>query len=93
MENYTLNYDFEGWKNLMELITLKKNGVSYNPELTSIDSEPTYLDRIKDNRNHRFHGGRVIAEELDLDRNTPDNIIILNTKDLLASIDEYELND
>jgi hypothetical protein len=30
---------------------------------------------------------------LDSDPNTPDNIVILNNKDLLDSIDGYELND
>jgi hypothetical protein len=35
----------------------------------------------------------VIAEDLDFHPNTPDNIIILNNKDLHASIDGLELNN
>jgi hypothetical protein len=77
----------------LHLIALRKQGIFYNPDLTTLDSAQAYLDRIKKNRGHRFYGGRVLAEYLDFDANTPDNIIILNNKDLLASIDGYEFND
>jgi hypothetical protein len=75
---------------LLDLIVLRKHGISYNPELTTLQA---YLDRIKKNRGHRFYGGRVIVEDLDLDPRTADNIVILNNKDLLAVVDGYELND
>jgi hypothetical protein len=77
----------------LDLIALRKHGISYNPELTTLYSAQGYLDRIKKNRGRRFHRGRVLTEDLDFNPNTPDNIIILNSKDLLASIDGYELND
>jgi hypothetical protein len=80
-------------KELLDLIALRKHRISYNPELTSLDSAQAYLDRIKKNRGHRFYGGRVLVEDLDFNPNSPNNIIILNNKDLLASIDGYELND
>jgi hypothetical protein len=89
----TFNYDFKGMQQLLDLIALRKHGISYNPDLTTLNSTQTYLYRIKKNRGYRFYGGRVISEDLDFDPNTPDNIIILNNKHLLASIDGYELND
>jgi hypothetical protein len=51
------------------------------------------LIKLRKNRDCRFYGGRVLAEDLDFDSNPPDKIIILNNKDLLASIDGYQLND
>jgi hypothetical protein len=89
----TFNYDFKGMQQLLDLITLRKHGISYNPELTVLDSTQAYLDRIKNNRGHRFYGGKVYAEDFGFDPNTPDNIVNVNNKDLLASIDGYELND
>jgi hypothetical protein len=58
----------------MDLIALRKHEVSYNQELTILESAQPYLDRIKNNRGYRFYGGRVIAEDLDFGPNTPDNI-------------------
>jgi hypothetical protein len=83
------NYDFKEMQQLFDLIALRKHRISYNPELTTLDSAQAYLDRIKKNRGHRFHGGRVLAEDLDFDLNIADNIIILNNKNLLASIVGY----
>jgi hypothetical protein len=76
----------------MDLIALRKYGVSYNPHLKILDWVQAYLDRIKNNRYHRLYGGRVLTEDLNLDPRTADNIVILNNKDLLAAIDWYELN-
>jgi hypothetical protein len=89
----TFNYDFKGMQELLDLIALRKHGIYYNPELTTLDSAQDYLDRIKKNRGHRFYGGRVVAEDLDFDPRTDDNILILNNKDLPAAIDGYEYND
>jgi hypothetical protein len=71
---------------LIDLTALRKHGVSYNPKLTTLDLPQVYLNRIKNNKAHRFYGGRVIMEDLNLDPNTSDNIVILNNKDLLASM-------
>jgi hypothetical protein len=43
----TFNHDFKGWKKLMDLIVLRKDGVSYGPERASLDSAQIYLDKIK----------------------------------------------
>jgi hypothetical protein len=88
----TFNYDFKGMQELLDLIALRKQGMSYNPELTTLDLAQAYLDRIKKNRGYIFYGGRVLAEDLDFDPNTFNNIIILNNKDLPAAVDGYELN-
>jgi hypothetical protein len=88
----TFNYDFKGMQQLLDLITLRKQGISYNPELTTLDSVQSYIDRINNNRGHRLYGGKVFAEDLDYDFNILNNIIILNNKDLLAFIDGSKLN-